>query len=268
MKKIFQFFAILFVAASSLTSCTSDSTNATSPVLLKKLQANVMGADELYLFSYNGTKLNKVSYQISMGSVTNGYSKFIYSGNQISVVKDYENNVNTYNTYFMYNAEGQLIEVSKVQSGVDHVEKTFFTYNADNTVDSEDYTGTADSQGYLTYTEKFYFENNKLIRKDYSYGSGGSQINYTYDTANHPLKNVTGIDAITLYVNSFEGSKSIALGLKGMSNNIIKEVWNPGTPASEEVNFESTYNDENYPVSLYTTPDSPGPYNYQYEYNQ
>lgn len=269
MKKAFQFLAILFIAFSTLTSCSSDNDSTTSAVLLKKLHANVMGADEEYLFSYNGTKLTKIAFQIDMGIVTNGYSKFIYSGNLISQIKDFDNNVNTYNTFFTYNTASQLTEVLKLQVGADYGEKLVFTYNTDNTVDSQNYLGTASSQTSLIATEKFYIENNKLIQKDYSEETIGSQTTYTYDSANHPMKNVTGINAITLYINSLRGARSIALGLKGITNNIVKEVLHyENGPVVDEIKFESSYNNNNYPVSIYTTPDSPGPYNYQYEYNQ
>lgn len=268
MKKVFQFFAIFSIALLSLTSCSSDdSTN--SVVLLKKLQAGVMGDNEEYLFSYNGTKLTEISFQIEMGTTTSGYSTFVYAGDLITQVKDYNSSdANTYNTFFTYNTDGKLTEVLKVQVGVDHAEKTVFTYNSDNTVNSQYYRGTTSSLGYLTATEKFYFEGNQLIKKDYSYDiTSDFQVAYIYDTANHPMKNVTGMDGIKLYVNSFYGF--LSLGLKGVSNNIVKEThYNGSGVISYVVDFESAYNDENYPVSMYSTPDSPGPYNYNYEYNR
>lgn len=266
MKRAVQFLSIVFLLGLTLTSCSSDD-NATSTVLLKKLHASVMGDDEQFQFSYSGTKLTKISYQISIGNIMTGYSKFVYTGNLITQMKDYNSsNANTYNTFFTYDGQGQLTQVMKIQVGVDHAEKTVFTYNTDNTVDSEHYTGTIASQTYLMNNEKFYFENNKLIRKDYTYGVGGSRTNYLYDTANHPMKNVTGIDAIKLYTNSFDVSLSMAQGLRGVSNNIIKETTDPGTAAEAVVDFETHYNNMNYPVSSYSTPDSPGPYSYLYEY--
>lgn len=266
MKKAFQFFAILLFASLSLTSCSSDD-NATSVVLLKKLNASVLGDDERFEFSYEGTKLIEISYQISIGNTTTGYSKFVYTGDLITQMKDYNSsNVNTYNSFFTYNEQGQLTQVMKVQVGVDNAERTVFIYKTDNTVGSEHYIGTVDSQTYLTDTEKFYFENNKLIQKDYSYGVGGFQTTYLYDTANHPMKNVTGIDGIKLYVNSFDASLSIAQGLRGASNNIIKQTTDAGTANETVVDFEVQYNNTNFPVSSYSTPDSPGPYSYNYEY--
>lgn len=251
----------------SLTSCSSDD-NTTSPVLLKKLQASVMGNNEEYSFDYTDTKLTKISFQIDMGTTTSGYSDIVYAGDVITQVRDYNgSNQNTYNTVFTYNTAGQLTKVMKYQVGVDHAEKTVFTYNADNTVDSQHYVGTNASQPYVNATEKFYFVNNLLVQKDYIYSTTTNiQIMYNYDSANTPMKNVTGLAAIELYVNSWDGF--LSLGLKGVANNIVKEVWNYNTPGvvSETINYDSVYNDDNYPVSIISTSDSPGPYSYNYEY--
>lgn len=266
MKKAVQYFALFSIVFLTLTSCSSDdNSSATSAVLLKKMQAGVMGNNEEYQFNYKDTRLTKISYEIDNGIITQGYSKIVYTGNLISEVKDYNNNnINTFNTVFTYNATGQLTEVLKSQVGVDHAERDIFTYNSDNTVNSEHFVGTATSQTTLTASEKFYFQNNLLTQKDYSYyGTLSSQVEYTYDTANHPMKNVTGIDAIKLYVNSFDGF--LSLGLKGMSNNIVKETTHIGA-TNEVVNFETVYNNKNYPVSINSTVDSPGPYSYNYEY--
>ena len=250
----------------SLTSCSSDDTT-TSVVLLKKLQAGIMGDVDKYQFTYNGTKLTKISFEQYNGNTTTGYSQIVYTGDLITQVSDFNNNnVNTYNTVFTYNGTGQLTQVMKIQVGVDHAEKTVFTYNTDNTVNSDHYVGTIASQPYVNASEKFYFEGNNLIQKDYTYaGTFSSASKYNYDTANHPMKNVTGLAAIELYVNSWDGF--LSLGLKGVSNNIIKEtIYNSPGVVSETINFDSVYNDDNYPVSISSTVDSPGNYDYSYEY--
>ena len=90
MKKVIQYFALFFLALISLTSCSSDD-STTSDVLLKKLQASVLGNNEVYSFSYNGTKLTKISFQIEQGTTTSGYSNIIYNGISISQVADYNN---------------------------------------------------------------------------------------------------------------------------------------------------------------------------------
>ena len=226
-----------------------------------------MGNNEVYSFTYSGTKLNQISFQLDQGTTSNGYSKFVYAGDLINEVQDYSSaDVNTYNTFFTYSDAGQLTEVLKLQVGADQGERTVFTYNTDNTVDSQHFVGTAASQTYLNASEKFYFQNNQLIQKDYSYsGTLSDQTKYDYDTANHPMKNVTGIAAIELYVNSYDGF--LSLGLKGISNNIVKEtIYNTPGVVAETINFDRVYNAMNYPVSIYSTTDSPGPYTYNYEY--
>ncbi len=226
-----------------------------------------MGDQDVYNFTYSGTKLTKIDFQLNNGNTTAGYSKFVYTGNLITEVKDYNsNNINTFNTTFTYDANSQLTQVLKVQVGVDFAQKSVFTYNTDNTVDAQHFNGTATAQTSLSAMEKFYFENNLLVQKDYTYGStANTQTKYNYDTANHPMKNVMGIEAIKLYVNSYDGF--LSLGLKGVSNNIVKETvyLTPGV-VDNVVTFETVYNDKNYPISIYSTADSPGPYSYQYEY--
>ncbi|MFN3968410.1 hypothetical protein [Flavobacterium sp.] len=256
MKKAIQFILVSLLVL-SFVSCSSDS-DSDNPVLLKKLTAVTMGQNATHTFSYSGTKLTKVAFEIEAQTDGIGYDKYVYNGDLITEIKRYDaSNQNTATTQFTYNTNNQLTAVVKLQPASNYGFKNVFTYNNDGTVSVTGYSGDINSQTNLSsISEKFYFQNGEVSRKEYSSTTLSYSITYAYDSAHHPMQNVTGINAIKLY--SF-----IANGLFGMQHNMTQQTTAISGNADTQVTMQADYNTDNYPTALYS---EDGIYQYQFSY--
>ena len=256
MKKVFQYL-FLVVIVFSFVSCSSDSDTVT-PVLLRKLTSVNMGQNAAYTFSYKGTKLTKVAFEIEAVADGSGYDLYTYNGNLIVEVRRFNTaNQNTATTTFTYNSNNQLTQAVKVQPANNYGFKSIFTYNIDGSVTVTGFSGTTTTQTTpSTIVEKFYFHNGEVTQKDFVSNTTNFSVAYTYDNANHPMQNVTGLNAIKLY--SF-----IADGLFGMQHNLTKQITTVSGESPTEIAMEADYNTSNYPVALYS---ADGLYQHQFTY--
>jgi hypothetical protein len=256
MKKVFQYL-FLFLIVSSLVSCSSDS-DTEAPVLLRKLTSVNMGQNATYTFSYKGTQLTKVVFEIEAVADGSGYDLYTYNGNLIAEVKRFNAaNQNTATTTFTYNSNNQLAQAVKVQPANNYGFKSVFTYNIDGSVTVTGFSGTTTVQTTPSdIVEKFYFHNGEVIQKEFVSNTTNFSVAYTYDNANHPMQNVTGINAIKLY--SF-----IADGLFGMQHNLTQQITTVSGETPTEIAMEADYNTSNYPVALYS---ADGLYQHQFTY--
>jgi hypothetical protein len=227
-------------------------------MLLKKLTTITMGQNSTHTFSYNGTKLTKVAFEIEAQTDGIGYDKYVYNGDFVTEIKRYNaSNQNTATTQFTYNANNQLTTVVKLQPASNYGFKNVFTHNNDGSVLVTGYSGDTNSQTNLSdITEKFYFLNGEVSQKDYTSTTLSFSTTYAYDSAHHPMHNVTGINAIKLY--SF-----IANGLFGMQHNMTQHTTTISGNAATQVTMQADYNTDGYPVMLYS---NTGEYQYQFVY--
>ena len=258
MKKAIQLLSIVFLFVLTFTSCSSDdSGNQSDKVLLKKMVASVMADHEVYTFSYKGTKLDKVNFEIEITTLNKGYDKYTYSGDLITEVERHINNQNIAKTVFTYNSANQLIQVIKLEFDSNRGIKSILTYNENGTIDVTRFYGDLDTQTNQFETNLFYVENGEIVKYDYN-GSSSWTTDFQYDAANNPLQNVTGTDKLKLYQYTTNG-------LYGINKN-VSSVHSYSTDWDNQVDFEMQYSAKNYPVSSYSTASSSGPYSYQYEY--
>lgn len=217
-----------------------------------------MGQNAAYTFSYKGTKLTKVAFEIEAVADGSGYDLYTYNGNLIAEVKRFNTaNQNTATTTFTYNSNNQLTQAVKVQPANNYGFKSIFTYNIDGSVTVTGFSGTTTTQTTpSTIVEKFYFHNGEVTQKDFVSNTTNFSVAYTYDNANHPMQNVTGLNAIKLY--SF-----IADGLFGMQHNLTKQITTVSGESPTEIAMEADYNTSNYPVALYS---ADGLYQHQFTY--
>lgn len=249
MKKIFQYFAIFSVIILTMTSCTSDDNSGSSVVLLKKLTSTSFGTNAQYGFTYNGTKLTKVSFSVNNQLNGNWYDKYRYTGDLITEIKRYNSsNQITTSTVFTYNASNQLTQVVKLNLDNNYGFKTVYQYNIDGSVVATGYYGDLVAQNTLSVTsEKYYFQNGEIVSKEH-YSSNTLQFSnaYSYDVSNNPLKNVTGIKAIKIY-------DFMADGLFGIEHNVIQQTaYDASGNIDNTVSFEGNYNQDSYPTAIYS----------------
>lgn len=255
MKKTIQllFVSLLIIA---FTSCSSDNDSATTAVLLKKLTSVTMGKHAEYNFQYNGTQLSKVTFDIEAQTDGRGYDKYTYSNNLITEIKRYNaSNQNMAITYLTYDSSNRLTEALTLQLSGNYGLKRVFTHNLNGTVTVTAYSGNLETQNTPSdIVETYHFQNGEVSRKDFVSNALSFTVTYSYDSANHPMKNVAGIKQIKLYT-------FIADGLFGMEHNITRTVSVTGAD-TVQVDMEVDYNTNNYPVLSYS--DSGDQYQFEY----
>lgn len=261
MRKAAQYLFLVSLFVLTLTSCSNDN-DSTKVVLLNKLTTVVMGQQSVYTFSYKNSKLTKVAFQIDGQTDGVGYDKYFYTNNLITQIKRFNAaNQNTATTTFTYTANGQLEQVVKVEPSSNYGYRSVFTYNTDGTVSVTGYYGDVTTQNTLSgVSEKYYFENGEVSQKDFTSDTFSSTLTYDYDSANHPMQNVIGLNAIKLYT-------FIADGLFGIKHNVAKQTTylTPGV-IKNQVTFEAIYNNDNYPLEITSTTTETGGYQYSFQY--
>lgn len=229
MKKI---FTIAAIALFTITSCSDDDSTPTSnpdesailPVKIIRTEDGEIITSDL---TYNGTKLVSVINEY-------GSDLYTYDGDQIVERKVYEGSTLMYHEFFEYNENGQLSEYRELTIADNTANKTLFTYNSNGTISTEEYGGNLESQTELEYNGIITMENGNIV----SYVNEISNYTYTYDTKNNPTKNITGIQAIYIAIQS------------GGVNNITSENY-VVVPSGIELDwtYTYTYNSDNFPVT-------------------
>lgn len=262
MKKVLYFLLLV-----TLWSCSDDKQDdSTSKLtLVKKLDAVDLGKHAVYTFFYNGAKLDKVNYEIEGQTDGIGHYEYFYTGNLISEIKRFnQNNQNTARILFEYNSNNALVQVTELDVNANYGLKNVITYNLDGTVEVERFSGNTSSQSVFAYSSLYSFQNGELVQENNS-GTIATIVNYEFDSANHPLQNVTGINEIKIYSALTHGIFN--RGLIGLNNNLKKQTTTFVADGSTEiVDYTMSYNTQNYPSTIVSSPTSLGSYSYSFEY--
>ena len=263
MKKVLYF--LLLVTLWSCSNDKEDTNSSSKSVLVKKLDAVDLGKNASYTFSYNDTKLDKVAYEIEGQTDGIGHYEYFYTGNLISEIKQFnQSNQNTARILFEYNSNNALTQVTELDVNANYGLKNVITYNSDGTVEVDRFSGTAASQSTFAYSSLFYFQNGEFVQENNS-GTIQTIVNYEFDSANHPLQNVTGINEIKIYSALTHGLFN--RGLMGLNNNLKKQTtFFVADGSTEIVDYTLNYNEQNYPTTIVSSPTSLGSYSYQFEY--
>lgn len=190
MKKIALLFSCIVLLFSSCSSDDSLPQDDTSDVLLKKTITYSGDTSYETIFKYEGKKL------LEARSVREN-KKFNYQGDNISKISWYANpdTDNELSKYvdFEYTPDGKLKKFNQNSSYPLAVE---FTYVENNRVN---FTAVASRSAY-SFVGYFIMDGNEI--SEYIYLDGGTprpSVRYQYDNKNHPLKNVTGYNKLSLF---------------------------------------------------------------------
>jgi hypothetical protein len=234
MKNFAFAFSALFMI---LTSCSSDSSSSSnSELLLEKeiVTDSSDGSTYTMTYTYNGTNLSKISYDDD-----GTYDKFYYTGDLITKIEFFDDaDVLEQRTTYTYNSDNKLISYVSLDYLNDDGEKEVYTYNADGTVTGVSYYGDSVTQTNLGSTRTLTFSNGEVVSEVST--SGSNTFTYTYDTKNHPYKNIKGFDKIGAYSDSDN---------IGVNHNLLTLVQNSGTFTNTQ-NYSYTYNSDNYPITM------------------
>lgn len=247
-------------------SSSSNSRNNNDIVLLKKLIAKVLGNTNEFIFTYNGTKWNTISYSKFAGTTENGYYKVEYSRNLITKILEYNKSKFLLSkTTFNYN-ESILTEVIKEISLKKRIEKISFAYT-NQSVEAKTFVNTNLVANKLISIELMSFDNNILVQKIFTTPNNFNNniSTFEHDNFNHPLKNVTGINEIYAYMNCYNSMFS-SLGIDGNTDNRIGLNLQSTETDGYQLHFITEYTSDNFPKTRVTTANSPGNYEFQYSY--
>ncbi len=202
-------------------------------------------------YNYNGNKLVSI---ISNDALDPADLYFTYTGNLITKAEyKFEDGTVEQTETFEYNAAGLLIAYKLIvpddQEGYGF--RYTYTHNGDGTITGTRYIGNATTQEDLSRTETITVANNSVSS---IVDSTGSSLIYTYDTKNHPLKNVAGLSKII-----FAGGEGTSF-----SRNLTREDITNGA-GTTTVNYVYQYLPNNYPTQS-TQDEGNGEYTTQYIY--
>lgn len=236
MKNFTLAFSTLFLI---LTSCSSDSSSSStsSELLLKKeiVTDPSDGSSYTMTYTYNGTNLVKISYDDD-----DSYDKIYYTGDLITKIEFFDDaDFLEEKVTYTYNSDNKLSSYVSVDYLNDNGEREVYTYNSDGTVSGVSYYGDSVTQTTLGTSRTITLSNGEVISEVSTSGSGSSTT-YTYDTKNHPYKNIKGFDKI----GGFSDSDNI-----GVTHNLLTRVQTNGSFTNTE-NYSYTYNSDNYPLTM------------------
>jgi len=206
MKKLLYLFAASLLV---FTSCSKDDNDSTSSILPKKVTTVYSdGNTETQKIVYNGNKIVSITDQA--GSVM----KYTYTGDFITKVEelDKDGKLDTTTDYSYVNGKLNAGVEKNANPNDPYYYKTKYVHNADGTVSYDNFRGlisTGVEQEYGS-TGKYTFKDGNLLKLEVSsYGIEYSYV-YEYDTKNHPLKNVVGLNLLLddSYVNNIVAETS------------------------------------------------------------
>ncbi|RTY90229.1 hypothetical protein [Flavobacterium sp. GT3R68] len=231
MQKLMYAFGALMLV---LTSCTNDSASNSNAILLKRSISNSVTLE----YNYNGNKLVSIyaggSLYLSytyVGDLITGYQHFNNNAEMVvEVIYEYDSNQRV--------ASKKYLNYEDLSAG-----KVFYTYNSDGTVSFEAYSGDFASQNNATgWTGIYYLNaNGEAIRIDeYNQGILDTRIEFTYDTKNSILKNITGYNKLFMIYG------------EGKINNILTgKLYNSDNVLESSYSHQYDYNSDNCPVFSY-----------------
>lgn len=233
MKNFALTFSALFMI---LMSCSSDSSSSSSEILLKNeiVTDPSDGSSYTMTYTYNGTNLTKISYDDD-GS----YDKFYYTGDLITKIEFFDDtDFLEGKTTYTYNSDNKLTSYVSLDYLSDDGEREVYTYNTNGTVSGVSYYGDLVTQTTPSSTRTITLSNGEVISEVST--SGSNSFTYTYDTKNHPYKNIKGFDKIGAYSDSDN---------LGVNHNLLTRVQTSGTFTNTQ-NYSYTYNSDNYPLTM------------------
>jgi hypothetical protein len=245
MKKITIFLGLCLLV---LASCSGDDQSTTTSVngtrLVKGTSGSPGGQQYEGNYLYSGPLLNKTTGN-------DGYwNQFTYTGLHITRIDSYRSATELSGiTYLTYDSLGRLTERKTLSATQQRGFKTVFTYDADGNATMTEFTGNLVNQDTPSgnTTEKFYFENGLVTKREVMYNNDTEVRTYTYvyDGKNHMFKGIPGYAATQLGVGT---------GFVETTQNILTETSTSNMDSNVYIqNYTYAYNAMNYPTSLTLT---------------
>lgn len=236
MKKLSSALLLLFIV---ITSCSSDDSPAlsTEGTLLRKTIGYLNSTSEYF---YNGNKLNRIV------SSNGAKIEYVYSGDLITQILYYENDILKEKNEMSYDSEERLINKMRFNYNNNSGIRTDYVYNQDGTVFVKGFLGDFNIQTTQYNDRKIYFHSDGNVEKIevYEVIDGVDHIEtslFTYDDKNNPGNAIVGFNKV----------KNWEFGNVGGTHNVITTtVTNTQDSSSYTYNNTFTYNSFDYPLTL------------------
>ena len=238
MKKIYW---LLVGVIALFTSCSSDS-ESSSNRLLKEVQSETVSADFtsniVFQFTYSGNKIKSIK------SGNYYETKYIYSGDLITSLSNYNNGDLMYKVIYEYDSEGRMVRATATEYQEGASELNTYAYNTDNTITRLTYDGTTENPASLTKTSTISLDTlGRFVGLEDFEGSGWIlKIVASYTSYNSPLRNIVGYDKLL----SFNDVKNCFATYDQLNNT-------SGSGFNNTSVFEYTVNSANYPTQCVQT---------------
>lgn len=232
-------YLLLFISC-FLVGCSSEeiddiSQNEPANKLVQTSTLSTMyGGDVNSTYLYNGTKLNQIIDDLGNSQT------FHYNGDLIESIDLVDEFGNTSRYEYAYDNQGRVIS-SKDISGP-WGRKQVYEYQSDGSVLVSLYFGSDTVQDQLVSTAVMELENGEIKRTISTEVSNFEQTTneYSYDSKNSPMKNITGYSKILGLFNYNQ---------KGILQNTSSQVQTRNGEVSE-ITKNIRYDADNYPVEI------------------
>lgn len=236
MKKLFCFLAVSALVLNSCDSSSDDGESAGVVLLKKTIETGPDGEVVTSIASYNGAKIDKIT------ATGDFLIDFTYTGDLITK-QEYSQAGEVFQINNFTYTDGKIATFTRIEPLDDLGYKEVFTHNSDGTISVAVFIGDAASQTTLNGTSTITISDNEVASITTS--GFGADHTYTYDTKNHPFKNVIGYAKISYVDGEASGMlKNITLDESDFGNVTTTYTYlanqYPGTAVENDGGEETT----------------------------
>lgn len=242
---------LILVLLAVLVSCSSDGdSNATPPnangSVVKKIIVSSGSSVFTGEYFYVGNKLSMVAGTslTQDAPLRHDTTLYTYTGNLITKMEGYRENVLFYTNNIYYDTNGNLSHVIGLNPSGNQGYRVTYEHNPDGTIEIRSYSGDLTSQTTETQHKKAFFENG-LLSKTETYEMVSGQIEtlttaYAFDDKHEPRGAILGFDKLTFYDQ----------GAVNTPNNILSITYSATNGTQVDVDeIQYTYNSFGFSVN-------------------
>jgi hypothetical protein len=238
MKKIYLFLACVIAV---FTGCSSDSEGSPNR-MLKEVQTETVSADFtsniVFKFTYTGNKIKSIK------SGSSYETKYAYTGDLITSVSNYNDEVLMFKAIYGYDNFGNMVRSTATEYQEGASELNTYTYNPGNTITRLTYSGTTETPANLTKTSTISLDvmGRFIGLEDYEGTGWIIKIMASYTNYNSPLRNIVGYEKLL----SFNDVRNCFATYDQLNNT-------PGNGFNNTSVFNYTVDSANYPIQCVQT---------------
>jgi hypothetical protein len=242
MKKTIRIIGLVLISLTTLSSCTTESTDETQVQLLKKIvEVSVDGSSNTTLLTYNRNKI------VSIDKVDT-FSTFYYTKDLITKITELDKSTQRVNTLQYAYTDGKLTKITSSDNYVFN-----YTHNKDESVSYEKLTKDSNNNDVKIFHGTLYFQNGNIIKDDKTFDGTETGVlvenstSIEYDYKKNALHNILGFSKLIDYSKTIS-SNNITSSLKISS---VKHLDENQITSSTKMNLcKYLYDLNDYPTEI------------------